>query len=523
MSSMAQPWYWLRDRARSIINGPYLVSERVARERGAESSTEIAPDDPLVEYLLHSAGPVDLQSVPAESAAVANLRSAGMQLVVPLVNQGELVGVLSLGPRRGDLDYSRDDLRLLSSLAAQAAPALRVAQLVREQRAEVEARAQIDQELQVARAIQQFFLPHELPQISGWELSAHYSPARAVGGDFYDFILLPDNRLGIIIGDVADKGVPAALVMAATRSVLRATVQQLADPAEVLSRVNEHLVPDTPTHIFVTCLYAVLDISSGSLQYANAGHDPPFVRTASGKVAPLMARGLPLGVMPGSTYLSHTTLLDPEDHLLLYSDGLLEAHDQRRQMFGFDRLQQRLMQHGGGSAELIADLLSELDEFVGPGWEQEDDVTLVALKRTGARLISEFTVQRELGQERFAVERIVQASAGLAMEPACVERLRSATSEAIINAIEHSDADAPEPTVRVRVYTASDRLRIAISSPGGPHTEFTTPDLAAKVEGREDPRGWGIFLMRHLADEVNVIADGSNYTVELSFVTRLAC
>jgi anti-sigma regulatory factor (Ser/Thr protein kinase) len=335
--------------------------------------------------------------------------------------------------------------------------------------------------------------------------------------------LLPDNRLGIIIGDVADKGVPAALVMAATRSVLRATVQQLADPAEVLSRVNEHLVPDTPTHIFVTCLYAVLDISSGSLQYANAGHDPPFVRTASGKVAPLMARGLPLGVMPGSTYLSHTTLLDPEDHLLLYSDGLLEAHDQRRQMFGFDRLQQRLMQHGGGSAELIADLLSELDEFVGPGWEQEDDVTLVALKRTGARLISEFTVQRELGQERFAVERIVQASAGLAMEPACVERLRSATSEAIINAIEHSDADAPEPTVRVRVYTASDRLRIAISSPGGPHTEFTTPDLAAKVEGREDPRGWGIFLMRHLADEVNVIADGSNYTVELSFVTRLAC
>jgi len=448
-----------------------------------------------------------------------------MQLLVPLVNQGELVGVLSLGRRRGDTDYSHDDLRLLSSLAAQAAPALRVAQLVREQRAEVEARAQIDQELQVARAVQQFFLPREPPRFSGWELSAHYSPARAVGGDFYDFILLSNGRLGIVIGDVADKGVPAALVMSATRSILRATAQQLTDPAEVLSRVNEHLVPETPTHMFVTCMYAVLDVSRGSLHYANAGHDPPFLRSASGEVTPLIARGLPLGVMAGVTYQSHITEVRPGDHILLYSDGLLEAHDQRRQMFGFDRLQQRLTQHAGGSGELIAYLLGELDQFVGPGWEQEDDVTLVALKRAGALLL-EFTLPRKLGEERAAVERIVQASAGLGIEPDCIERLKSATSEAITNAIEHSDANRPDASISVRAYAITDKLKIAITSPGGPAaegTDFQVPDLAAKVEGRENPRGWGMFLMRHLADDVNVITDTSSYTVELSFITRPAC
>src|SRR5262252_9895868 len=159
MSSMAESWYWLRERARSIVNGPRPGPERVARARATGPPVDIAPDDPIVEYLLHSTAPVDLRSVPTDSPAGASLRGAGMQLLVPLVNQGELVGVLSLGRRRGDTDYSRDDLRLLSSLAAQAAPALRVAQLVREQRAEVEARAQIDQELRVARAVQQFFLP----------------------------------------------------------------------------------------------------------------------------------------------------------------------------------------------------------------------------------------------------------------------------------------------------------------------------------------------------------------------------
>src|SRR6185437_7060479 len=172
------------------------------------------------------------------------MRAAGVKLVVPLVTQGELIGLLNLGPRLSDQDYSGDDRRLLESLAAQAAPAVRVGQLVREQEVEIRSRERLEQELQVAKLIQQHFLPRTLPDLPGWQIDAHYRPAREVGGDFYDFIALDDGRVGIVIGDVTDKGVPAALVMAATRSVLRAAAQRLGDPGAVLERVNEHLCPD---------------------------------------------------------------------------------------------------------------------------------------------------------------------------------------------------------------------------------------------------------------------------------------
>src|SRR5213078_3913657 len=176
-----------------------------------------------------------------------------------------------------DQDYSTDDRKLLNSLAAQAAPALQVAQLVRRQEAEARSRERIDQELRVATLIQQNFLPKQLPDLPGWHVSAYYRPAREVGGDFYDFVELPEGQIGLVIGDVTDKGVPAAMVMAATRSVLRASAQRLVSPGEVLERVNELLCPDIPEKMFVTCLYAVLDRSSGQLVYANAGHNVPYV------------------------------------------------------------------------------------------------------------------------------------------------------------------------------------------------------------------------------------------------------
>ena len=178
---------------------------------------------------------------------------------MPLVSQGELIGVLNLGPRLSEQDYSSDDRKLLDNLAAQAAPALRVGQLVREQEAEAATRQRFEQELEVARLIQQNFLPKELPDLPGWQIAAYYRPAREVGGDFYDVIPLPDGRVGFVVGDVTDKGVPAALVMSATRSVLRASAQRLIEPGAVLERVNEHLCPDMPEKMFVTCLYGVLD------------------------------------------------------------------------------------------------------------------------------------------------------------------------------------------------------------------------------------------------------------------------
>ena len=220
---------------------------------------DIAPNDPLVAYFESASGAIDVDSLDLDSPALAALRATGVKLVVPLVSQGELIGLLNLGPRLSDQDYSTDDRRLLDSLAAQAAPALRVGQLVREQEIQARQHERIEQELEVARLIQQNFLPRELPDLAGWEISAHYKPAREVGGDFYDFIELDGGRVAFVVGDVTDKGVPAAMVMAATRSILRATSQRQSSPAAVLRRANDLLCPDMPPKMFVTCLFAVLE------------------------------------------------------------------------------------------------------------------------------------------------------------------------------------------------------------------------------------------------------------------------
>jgi len=344
---------------------------------------DIAPNDPLLAYLQGASGVVGIETLELDSPALTAMKAAGVQLAVPLVSQGELIGVLNLGPRRSEQDYSLDDRKLLDNLAAQAAPALRVGQLVRQQQAEARTRERFEQELEVARLIQQNFLPKQLPDLPGWEAAALYRPAREVGGDFYDVISLPDGQVGFVVGDVTDKGVPAALVMAATRSVLRASAQRLVEPGEVLERVNEHLCPDMPPKMFVTCLYGVLEPATGRFRFANAGHDLPYVKTADGSVE-LRARGMPLGLMTGMAYEEKETVLAPGDSLLLHSDGVVEAHDPDGHMFGFPRLKEAVATYPGGG-ELIDLVLADLREHTGPDAEQEDDITMVTLARAGDR------------------------------------------------------------------------------------------------------------------------------------------
>jgi serine phosphatase RsbU (regulator of sigma subunit)/predicted ester cyclase len=245
-------------------------------------------------------------------------------------------------------------------------------------------RERIEQELQVARSIQHASLPEEMPTLEGWQISPFYQPAREVGGDFYDFFELPEERLGLVVGDATGKGVPAALVMASARSMLRA-VAQASDysPGDVLERVNDALVPDIPPNMFVTCFYAILDSRSGSMNFANAGHDLPYV-WHSGEAQELRARGMPLGLMPQTSYEENEIILGAGESALFYSDGLVEAHDPQRDLFGFPRLRGLVAEHGKqGSLEEA--LLEELYSFVGEGWEQEDDITLLTLRRATAR------------------------------------------------------------------------------------------------------------------------------------------
>src|SRR5829696_7016498 len=360
-----------------------------APRQEAVPEVEIAPNDPIVAYFASASGVVEIDKLDLDSPALAAMKAADIKVVVPLVSQGELIGLLNLGPRLSQQEYSADDRKLLNDLATQTAPAVQVAQLVRQQQQQAQERERIEQELRVARLIQQTLLPKHVPDLPGYQLAAYYQPAREVGGDFYDFLEFDDGQLGLVVGDVTDKGVPAALVMATTRTMLRASAQRLDSPGAVLKRVNDVIVRDIPPNMFITCLYAILDPRSGLLRYANAGHDLPYRRRRrsssnnnGGGAEELRATGMPLGLLPGMSYEEKEIVLGRGDSVLFYSDGLVEAHDPHRQMFGFPRLQGLVGTHRSDGPAMVNFLLSELARFTGEEWEQEDDITLVTLDRS---------------------------------------------------------------------------------------------------------------------------------------------
>jgi serine phosphatase RsbU (regulator of sigma subunit)/anti-sigma regulatory factor (Ser/Thr protein kinase) len=525
----------LRSRARTADTNAGAAPTQPALTVGPGPEVEIQPNDPLFALLEAARGPLDIDTLHIDSAALATLQAAGVVLVVPLVSQGELIGTINLGPRLSEQDYSSDDRRLLASLAAQAAPAVRVAQLVQEQAAELQARERYEQEMRVATLIQQQFLPRELPRLPDWQVAAYYGPARAVGGDFYDFIELPDGRIGVVVGDVTDKGVPAALVMARTHSILRGDAPRLVSPARVLAHANELLVAEMPERMFVTCLYLVFDPRTGHVVFANAGHNLPYVR-AGEEVTELRATGMPLGLLSGIVYEEVEAQVAPGSNLLLYSDGLVEAHDPAGAMYGFPRLREALRSELVGS-DLIDDLLDGLHAFTGRGWEQEDDITLVTIRRSRtdegsvgetasagqpsgeARTLLSLELPGALGNERLAMDRVAEAVGPIGLDPARLERLKTAVSEATMNAIEYGSGGSPEVSVEIVVTATDSELRVAITdhAVGGamPADGAEEPDLDAKLAGLQKPRGWGLFLIRHMVDRVEVTPGTDRQTVTL--------
>jgi serine phosphatase RsbU (regulator of sigma subunit)/predicted ester cyclase len=259
---------------------------------------------------------------------------------------------------------------------------------------EIRERERIEQELEVARRIQRASLPEKVPKLEGWEISPHYKPAREVGGDFYDFHLLSEGRLGVVVGDATGKGVPAALMSATTCGMLQAVSQAVgfSSPSEVLRQVNQTLFARIPPNMFVTCFYAILEPDSGSLTYANAGHDLPYLHRNKGEqeeaqAEEMRATGMPLGLMPGMGYEEKETTLKAGETALFYSDGIVEAHNPKGEMFGFPRLKALVAKYGE-ELSLGERLLEELYSFTGgggKGWEQEDDITLLSLRCLATR------------------------------------------------------------------------------------------------------------------------------------------
>jgi serine phosphatase RsbU (regulator of sigma subunit)/anti-sigma regulatory factor (Ser/Thr protein kinase) len=510
----------LTRNVRRIIGRPEAAkpAEKSGPRRLVETPpVDIAPGDPLLAYFQQASGAVEIDRLELASPALAQLKAAGVKLVVPLISQGELIGLLNLGPRLSEQEYSTDDKQLLEKLAAQASPAVRVAQLVREQEAEVRARERIEQELRVAQLIQQQFLPKHVPDLPGWQVAAFYRAAQEVGGDFYDFITLEGGRIGLVVGDVTGHGVPAALVMATTRSFIRAQAARAGSPSEVLAQANDFLDADIPENMFVTCLYAVLDPKTGRLVFANAGHDLPFVRTSSG-LQELRATGMPLGLMPGMRYEEKEFTLAPGDTMLLHSDGLAEAHAPDREMFGFPRVK-GIVATKKDPKGLIDDLMSALHKFTGPDWEQEDDITLVTVSRSASGILGEFQMPSQLGKEREVMEKVAEIVRPLGIAPRTLDRLKTAVSETAMNAIEHGNQGRADLPVTVQVTAQNGRLSIAITDRGGgrPIPEAETPDIEAKLAGLQKPRGWGLFLIKNMVDDVRVTSDEVHHTVELLF------
>jgi serine phosphatase RsbU (regulator of sigma subunit)/CHASE1-domain containing sensor protein/anti-sigma regulatory factor (Ser/Thr protein kinase) len=397
----------------------------------------------------------------------------------------------------------------------------------------------VEQELGTARSIQHALLPKDLPKLEGWKIAYHYQPAREVGGDFYDFLRLDDGRVGLVIGDVSGKGIAAALVMANTQSVLRAVARRgNIAPGRVLAEANEVLYAYIPSGTFVTCFYGVLDPESGRLVYANAGHDPPYSQQG-GDAQELRARGMPLGLMPGMPYEEKEAVLAAGDDLVFYSDGLVEAHDPEGEMFGFPRLRKLIMAESGGSGEELVDfLLAELVRFTGADSEQEDDITLVTLERSktttsdleaplqpdttdtygGRRVLADFTLPSEPRNERPAMEKVADAVRGLPLSEQRLARLKTAVAEATMNAMEHGNRYDPEVPVRIQVWLLKERLLVrVIDRGGGPLSSLRAkgPDLEAKLENAQTPRGWGVFLIERMVDEVRVSGNPDHHTVEL--------
>lgn len=258
-----------------------------------------------------------------------------------------------------------------------------MAQRLAQLREEALARERLEKELALAREIQTSFLPESVPEVDGWQFAASLEPARHVSGDFYDFIPLPAGRLGLLVADVADKGMPAALYMALARTLIRAyAAEHAADAAACLLAANDRIVADTHSDLFVTVFYGVLDPADGSLAYCNAGHNPPYLCHGDGRpIEPLANTGMALGVLPGVSLGGERVALAPGDHLVLYTDGLTEAHNAAMEQFGSRRLLEYLASAASGQADKLHEgIRARVVDFVGSA-PQFDDLTLMVVSR----------------------------------------------------------------------------------------------------------------------------------------------
>jgi sigma-B regulation protein RsbU (phosphoserine phosphatase) len=299
-------------------------------------------------------------------------------LTAPMRNpQQKIIGVVQLLNKKGRSFTDRDE-RLLTAMAAQAAVSIENTRLYAQELQQ----QLVNQELETAWAIQKSFLPQTVPQHAGWDIGAFWRPIREVAGDFYDFYTLPDGRLAVVIADVSGKGIPAALFMALTVTVLRFALSLNFAPGEMMDHANSRLISDQQSKMFATVFVGYLDFDSGILQFASAGHNPPLLyRAATGRCEQLTASGVAMGLFKEADYAEETVTLADGDVLVLYTDGITEMIDAEEEEFGEERLEELVVQYASRPAGELADLIIEAAAAFAQDEGAFDDETLVVVKK----------------------------------------------------------------------------------------------------------------------------------------------
>ncbi|MHB9144522.1 MAG: ATP-binding SpoIIE family protein phosphatase [Symbiobacteriia bacterium] len=370
----------------------------------------------------------------------------------------------------------------------------------------------LQRDIQAARTIQMGMLPRDLSVPQGWNLAAHLAPAEQVGGDFYDVLPLGEGRYGLAVGDAAGKGLPAALLMASTVSLLRSHAPLHERPGEVLETVNRMLCSSVPPMTFVTAAYVVMDTQRWTVTVASAGHPPPIIGGREAEAVP----SLPLGVDPLSRYAETTYELAPGQPFLLYSDGLVESWDRSHNLLGTERVESLMTRGGLQAREFVRDLITAAEKHAA-GQAQWDDMTvLVLLPPDDLRL----ELPSRHGSELIAAER----AAWFSRRVGCGSRaddVATAVAEVCLNAVVHGNGLNESLSVSLRLQAGGGWLEALVTDCGAMFTPSTSPpDLQAQMEGDCPIHGWGLHLVRSTADEMRVepLADGqSGKQVRLRF------
>jgi sigma-B regulation protein RsbU (phosphoserine phosphatase) len=383
--------------AEKDMEGESVESEPVQKEEGtpvpvAETEEEsrlsdlkLEADDPFIQKIAERKKEVtvyDIREDPFfESERESCMRAfdqLGATLIVPLIYEEQVTGLISLGQKKSGKFYRREDVNLLKTLANQGAVAVENAMLLEE----VVEKERMEEELAIAHDLQTSMLPATCPEIKGFRIAALSTPAREVGGDFFDFIEMGEDKVGFVIGDVTGKSVSGALVMSASRSVFRMLSEEQLTVGDIMTRANRRIKKDITSGMFVALLYAVLDGEERILSLCSAGQTQPIylsAKTGEAKLVETVGDNFPLGILEEADYQETRLELSPEDKVVFYTDGIVEAMNEKEEIFGFERLLKVVQGTSAMDAEaLLKEILDRVNTFVG-GAAQHDDLTVISV------------------------------------------------------------------------------------------------------------------------------------------------